>query len=827
MGNVQSSLPSYYNADPTNEAYKHSLSDYVDLASAAIGARVIRASNERFGAASNLIKPQEPGTADSGKVDAWVTRRHNPETDWAVVRLGSAGTIAGFDIDTRGLDGEQASHVSIQGCLTSDKAAVDSHGNIDDAEWEELLPEVEISANSHHLLALWRATKTPYNFVRITLHPDGGVSRLRILGTVTADLDTDGELDLALVTAGARVVQVSDEKLGAKENLILPGRATSAVRETQGWKTRRSQSDEHSDWAIVRLAEPGFLTRIELDTLFYDGDQPVSAAVQACYTELDSPDRDRECFWYQIVPRTELNGNKLHKIDVTLNDVPFSHIKLLIYPDGGIGRLRAFGQRVKEIEEEAAREKAEAAAEAALVAELAADADSFEQTEILVTETKVKTSTAEKKDARSKTSAAAAAARVETSGDEKDDGSQRKKTKKTEKPASRKKSKSSKTSHDTKEAVEDEDSDKFSSRAGELIQSLTSPLPPRKRGRPRSRAEDETDDGSINTMDSRAKRSHRKTKSRTTAAAQRYVEMRNLVSPVFRNFYENYQTIESSAHQIHKGHGGFKLCRYLLHRKLRLFHAPIRGVSLRDMLRAHVFKVYHIDEYRTSVTCPVCYHRLEKFRWVDNPHPWQRRNHPRVLCYGLLHFTSEKYSKDVLVPIEQSAENHKANIDSVVNPMHTLKTKARAKAKAKARVKKMLRDSPAKNMPNRIWNRDLAAVINMWAILHSLRDDNGIPRAFQHGNNNALAAPQSRCPRTSTSSVSAITNSGSTSTPAASQARHTRKSAWSMPETAGTSATSASVIVGPSNLQVEYLASDSDDPLIKRRRLDKGKEPEC
>ncbi|KAJ2078350.1 Allantoicase [Coemansia sp. RSA 988] len=516
MGNVQSSLPSYYNADPTNEAYRHSLSDYVDLASAAIGARVIRASNERFGAASNLIKPQEPGKPESGKADAWVTRRHNPETDWAVVRLGSAGTIAGFDIDTRGLDGEHASHVSIQGCLTSDKAAVDSHGNIDDAEWEELLPEVEISGNSHHLLALWRATKTPYNFVRITLHPDGGVSRLRILGTVTADLDTDGELDLASVTSGARVIQVSDEKLGAKENLILPGRALSAVRETQGWKTRRSQSEDHIDWAIVRLAEPGFLTRIELDTLFYDGDQPVSAAVQACYTELDSPENDRECFWYQIVPRTELNGNKLHKIDVTLNDVPFSHIKLIIHPDGGISRLRAFGQRVKEIEEEAAREKAEAAAEAVLAAELAVDADSSDQTEVVITETRVKALTTEKKIAKPK---ATAAARVETSGDEKDDAAQRKKIKKADKLVGRKKARSSKPSHDAKEGADEEDSDKFSSRAGELIQSLTSPLP-KKRARTRSRAEDDTDDASINTADTQTKRSRRKAKSRAAAAAQ-------------------------------------------------------------------------------------------------------------------------------------------------------------------------------------------------------------------------------------------------------------------------------------------------------------------
>ncbi|KAJ2844042.1 Allantoicase, partial [Coemansia brasiliensis] len=344
----------------------------VDLASSAIGAKIIKASNEKFGAAANLIKPEAPKQTKS-KPDAWVTRRHNPETDWVVVRLGSAGTISGFDIDTRGLDGEHASQVSIQGCLAPEDSRVNGNGDIDEVEWEELLPQVDISANSRHLLALWTATKTPYNFVRLVLHPDGGVSRLRILGTVIANPEAEGEIDLACVTAGARVVRASDEKLGAKENLILPGRATADCAETQGWKTRRSRSEDSSDWAVVRLGEPGFLTRIELDTLTFDGDQPVSASVQACFTDLDNPERDSECFWYQIVPRIELNGNKLHKVDVTLNDVPFSHIKLVIHPDGGISRLRAFGQRVEEIEKEAAREKAEAAEEAALAVELGLD----------------------------------------------------------------------------------------------------------------------------------------------------------------------------------------------------------------------------------------------------------------------------------------------------------------------------------------------------------------------------------------------------------------------------------------------------------------------
>ncbi|KAI8320603.1 galactose-binding like protein [Martensiomyces pterosporus] len=562
MGNAHSNLPTYYNADPTNEAYAHSLSGYVDLASEAVGAKVIRASNERFGAAGNLIKTRQPQSS-SGKPDAWVTRRHNPEADWAVIRLGCAGTIAGFNIDTTGLDGEHAFKVSIQGCLAPEDAQVDDQGEVDGVAWDELLPVVELGPDSRHLLALWNATEAAYNFVRLTLHPDGGVARLRILGTVVANPEAEGEVDLASVNSGARVIGASDEKLGAKENLILPGRASADSPETQGWKTRRSRTAEHSDWAIVQLGEPGFLTRIELDTHLYDGDQPVSAAVQACYTEMENPERDPECFWYQIVPRTELNGNELHKIDVSLNDVPFSHIKLVIHPDGGIGRVRAYGQRVKEIEEEAAREEAEAAAEAVVAAEAGLDADTpaaeemedveeekeeaekpietIETIEVVVTkeittadeEKSTEEESHEEAEREEKEELKTPAPRKKTKRSDRSEKPEKAdktdKTDKTDKARTSPRKKASRAKrHLSAEDNEILSNDQFSSRAGELIQSLTStaaagltsPSHPKKRSRTRSRTEDDTDDASVNTVDSsQPKRSRRKPKVRHQTAA--------------------------------------------------------------------------------------------------------------------------------------------------------------------------------------------------------------------------------------------------------------------------------------------------------------------
>ncbi|KAJ2471461.1 Allantoicase [Coemansia sp. RSA 2322] len=493
MGNSQSSLPTYYNADPTNNARSHSLSGYVDLASAAMGASVERASDERFGAAANLIKAGAPGAAG----DAWVTRRHNPTADWAEIRLGSAGTIAGFDIDTRGLDGEQAAAVSVEGRVAGG-----------DGAWQELLPKVEISGNARHQLALWTETADAFSHVRITLHPDGGVARLRVYGTVVVGPPVEGETDLASVTSGARVIAASDDSLGARDNLILP---TSGDASTQGWKTRRAHAPDHNDWAIVRLAAPGFLTRLSIDTRPYDGDQPVSAAVQACYSDRANPERDPECFWYQIAPRTELSANTLHDLEVTLNDVPFSHIKLVIHPDGAIARLRAYGQRVNNVEQEAAREDAEASAEAALAAEIgladstpapSTDAEDTAQIDLVVAE----------------------AIEVVVKPKRTDDQPHRpKKSKKVEKqqlmsPAARpKKLKPKRQAEDSGRASPPPT--QFSSRAGELIQSLTSPVPQRKRARTRSHAEDDLDNAPANAADAKSKRTVRKSKPRSKTDA--------------------------------------------------------------------------------------------------------------------------------------------------------------------------------------------------------------------------------------------------------------------------------------------------------------------
>ncbi|KAJ2497770.1 hypothetical protein GGI11_008099, partial [Coemansia sp. RSA 2049] len=136
---------------------------------------------------------------------------------------------------------------------------------------------------------------------------------------------------------------------------------------------------------------------------------------------------------------------------------------------------------------------------------------------------------------------------------------------------------------------------------------------------------------------------------------------------------------------------------------------------------------------------------------VDNPRPWRREHNPRVLCHGLLRCTSKKCSDDVVTAAKRNKEKRESNVNSEAKPEAMPKAKARAAARAKPRAKAKSKrrpkapyvDRPAAIMSYRIWNRDLVAVLNMLAILKSLRDGNGIPERFQRGNANALAAPSS------------------------------------------------------------------------------------
>jgi allantoicase len=156
--------------------------------------------------------------------------------------------------------------------------------------------------------------------------------------------------DLALRTLGGSVVAASDESFAEKESLIRPGRPGfqsetfgSKGQVYDGWETRRRREPGH-DWAIVRLGLPGVIRGVVIDTAWFKGNYPPYASVEAAAVAgHPSPAELQAAEWTQIVPRTALRGDAEHHVEVG-DPGRYTHVRLNMYPDGGIARLRVHGE---------------------------------------------------------------------------------------------------------------------------------------------------------------------------------------------------------------------------------------------------------------------------------------------------------------------------------------------------------------------------------------------------------------------------------------------------------------------------------------------------
>jgi allantoicase len=301
--------------------------DLVDLASERFGAVVISANDDFFAPKENLIKsgpPQwiEGRYTDRGKwMDGWETRRRRDAGthDWCVIQLGARGIVKGVDVETTHFKGNYPEACAIE---SSDGGE----------HWLEILPTSRLKGDSHNLFPIETAVEATH--LRLRIFPDGGVARLRARGVVMPDwnrLKRRPEIDLAAAEHGGFVVSCSDMFFGSRNNLIMPGDATHMG---DGWETKRRRDPGH-DWSIVRLAAPGTIHRVEVDTRHFKGNAP-----GACELEGSVGERD----WQTLVARVPLTPHAIHVFEREVRTIgPVTHVRLNIYPDGGVGRLRLYG----------------------------------------------------------------------------------------------------------------------------------------------------------------------------------------------------------------------------------------------------------------------------------------------------------------------------------------------------------------------------------------------------------------------------------------------------------------------------------------------------
>jgi allantoicase len=322
-----------------------------DLASERVGGRAIAANDDFFAPKSNLVKAgpaiwiADKYTTRGKWMDGWESRRRRvPGHDWCIVQLGMRGVIHGVNVDTSHFTGNFPSHCSIE-AIDAPRGIKPPAYAIEGAPWTTILEKSELRGNGDNFLAI--ANRQPWTHLRLSIYPDGGVARLRVYGEAEVDWHRvaarNQPVDLALVTNGGLFVTASDTHYGTKGALLMPGRA-----KTMGdvWETKRNR-DPHltHDWAIVRLGHPGVISKIEIDTNHYKGNYPDRASLEGCFAPGVHPGNLPGMPWTTILPETKMSANKRHFFAGKQLEAsgPFSHVRLNMFPDGGISRLRVYG----------------------------------------------------------------------------------------------------------------------------------------------------------------------------------------------------------------------------------------------------------------------------------------------------------------------------------------------------------------------------------------------------------------------------------------------------------------------------------------------------
>ncbi|NNH37854.1 allantoicase [Acinetobacter terrae] len=145
---------------------------------------------------------------------------------------------------------------------------------------------------------------------------------------------------------GAEIIDCSDDFFAEAKRMLqfnppvfVEDKFDEHGKWMDGWETRRKRHAGY-DWAIIKLGVAGKIKALDIDTTFFTGNYPASAAVEACY----APDGElNDIEWKNILKNNLLGPSNHHIFNIDTEQV-FTHIRLNIYPDGGVARFRVYGE---------------------------------------------------------------------------------------------------------------------------------------------------------------------------------------------------------------------------------------------------------------------------------------------------------------------------------------------------------------------------------------------------------------------------------------------------------------------------------------------------
>ena len=334
-----------------SQTIKSNYSQFTDLAAEKLGGKVIYATDDFFAEKENLIKPGRgifiaDKYTDRGKwMDGWESRRkRTPGNDWCVVELATTGSLHGFDIDTNHFLGNAPLQAAVEGVLLDHSPTEEEivSGNI---PWVEILPKSPLQPGSQNQFD--SISHEVFSHLRLHIYPDGGVARFRAYGKVFKtweDISPEEEIDLGAAINGGKSIHCNDMFFSSMDNLIMPGRG---INMGDGWETKRNRTPNNCDWVIIKLAKKGHINRIVVDTKHFKGNYPDSCMIEGCSSQNDGAVLENQVEWFSLVPNHKLEPDTAHiytKIDAH-DEV--THVRLNIYPDGGISRLKLFGKIIR------------------------------------------------------------------------------------------------------------------------------------------------------------------------------------------------------------------------------------------------------------------------------------------------------------------------------------------------------------------------------------------------------------------------------------------------------------------------------------------------
>lgn len=154
-------------------------------------------------------------------------------------------------------------------------------------------------------------------------------------------------INLAHPRLGAKTLFVTDDFFAAADRMLqaepavfIPGKFDENGKWMDGWESRRKRVEGY-DWCVMRLGRPGVIRGVDIDTSHFKGNHPPAASIDACYRLEGDPDENSR--WVEILPSVSLGPDSHHLHDIA-SEHTWSHLRLNIYPDGGVARFRVYGE---------------------------------------------------------------------------------------------------------------------------------------------------------------------------------------------------------------------------------------------------------------------------------------------------------------------------------------------------------------------------------------------------------------------------------------------------------------------------------------------------